>query len=93
MLVIQHCTKIHELSIYGDGSTMVSKEPQRQKIYLRKCVPSEDSDQTARSRSLIRIFAGRILDSQGRKVSSCKDPTVRIVGRTSQKVRFITLQF
>ena len=28
--------------------------------YLRKCAPSEDSDQTAHSRSLIRIFTGRI---------------------------------
>ena len=33
--------------------------------------PSEDSDQPAHSRSLIRIFTGRILDSQVSKVSSC----------------------
>ena len=33
-------------------------------------VPSEDSDQPAHSRSLIRILAMRILDSQGCKVSS-----------------------
>ena len=32
--------------------------------YLRKCAPREDSDQPAHSRSLIRIFTGRILDSQ-----------------------------
>ena len=42
-------------------------------MYLRTCAPSEDSDQTAHSRSLIRIFTGRISDSrwQGYKVSSC----------------------
>ena len=33
-------------------------------------MPSEDSDQTAHSRSLIRIFTGRILDSQFCKTSS-----------------------
>ena len=38
---------------------------------VRKCAPSEDSDQIAHSRSLIRIFAGRILDSQWCQVSSC----------------------
>ena len=40
-------------------------------MYLWTCAPSEDSDQTAHSRSLIRIFTGRILDRQGCKVSSC----------------------
>ena len=40
-------------------------EPQRRKPYSRTCAPSEDSDQPARSRSLIRILTGRILDSQG----------------------------
>ena len=34
---------------------------QRQKMYLLACAPSEDSDQTAHSRSLIRIFTWRIL--------------------------------
>ena len=33
--------------------------------------PSEDSDEPARSRSLIRIFLGRISDSRGCQVSSC----------------------
>ena len=42
-----------------------------QKTYLRTCAPSEDSDQPAHSRSLIRIFTGRILESQGSNVSSC----------------------
>ena len=39
-------------------------QPKGQKLYLWTCVPSEDSDQPAYSRSLIRIFVGRILDSK-----------------------------
>ena len=35
-------------------------EPQRRGTYLRTWAPSEDSDQTAHARSLIRIFAERI---------------------------------
>ena len=46
-------------------------EQQHEKTHLRTCPPSEDSDQPAHSRSLIRIFTGRILDSQGCKVSPC----------------------
>ena len=38
---------------------------------LLACAFSEDSDQTAHLRSLIRIFTGRNLDSRGYKVSSC----------------------
>ena len=64
--------------------------------------PSEDSDQPAHSRSLIRIFTGRILDSHWCWVSSCGhrnyDQTSQMrwliwvfVGRTCQKVRFLTL--
>ena len=49
----------------------IIKGPQRQKKDLWTCAPSEDSDQPAHSRSLIRIFTVRILDSQGWKVSSC----------------------
>ena len=47
-------------------------EPQCQKMYLRTCAPNEYSDQPAHSRRLIRIFNGRILDSKGCKVSSCR---------------------
>ena len=43
-------------------------EPQSHKTYLWTCMPTEDSDQPAHSRNLIRIFTGRILDSQGCKV-------------------------
>ena len=39
--------------------------------YLRTCAPCEDSDQPAHLRSLIKIFAVRILDGQECKVSSC----------------------
>ena len=49
---------------------------QSQKTYLLTCAPSEDSDQPAHSRSLIRIFTERILDSQGCKVSSCGQKTL-----------------
>ena len=43
-------------------------ESQRQKTYLRTCALSEDSDQHAHLRSLIRIVTGRISDSQRCKV-------------------------
>ena len=46
-------------------------KPHFPKTYLLTCAPSEDSDQFAHSCSLIRIFTGRILDSQGCNVSSC----------------------
>ena len=42
---------------------------QHQKTYLWKCVPSEDSYQPGQSRSLIRIFTGRMMDSRGCEVS------------------------
>ena len=71
--------------------------------YIRTCAPSEDSDQTAHSRSLIRIFPGRILDTQGRKVffmwTTKTDQTVHMrwviwvfVWCTCQKVHFLTLR-
>ena len=41
---------------------------ERQKTCLRTSAPSEDSDQPAHSRSLIRIFTGHILDSQDAKL-------------------------
>ena len=52
-------------------------------MYLIKCVPSKDSDQTARLCSLIRVFAGHFVESwesntssdwQGRLWSDCMDP-------------------
>ena len=39
-------------------------EPQCQKSYLRTFTSSGDSDQPVHSRSMMRIFTGRILDSQ-----------------------------
>ena len=80
-----------------------TNEPRRQKMYLRRCSPSADSDQPGHSCGLTRIFTERILDSQGCKVSTCYnedcDKTARIhrlirvfVGRTYQKVRFLTLR-
>ena len=46
-------------------------EPQRQTTSLRTCAPSEDSDQPAHWRSLIRIFSGCILNRQWCSSSSC----------------------
>ena len=77
---------------------MTAIEPLNRKKYLRTCAPGEDSDQPAHSRSLIRNFTSRILDSQGCKVSSHDNEdtgqTARMrrliwvfVGRTHQKVR------
>ena len=40
-------------------------EPQRQKTHIWTYAPIEDSDPPAQSHSLISIFIGRILDSQG----------------------------
>ena len=76
----------------------------RQKMYVWKCTPSEDSDQLAHSRSLIRIFTGSIMDSQGCKFfhvdNEDSDQTARmrrliwvIAVRTCKKVRFLTLWF
>ena len=71
---------------------------------LRTRAPSEDSDQTAHSRSLIRIFTGRILDCQWCKVffQRTTRTVIRLsriyrliwvfVGRTCQMVRFLTLR-
>ena len=46
-------------------------EPQSQLTVPSNTCDSEDSDQPAHSRSLIRIFPGRISISKGREVSSC----------------------
>ena len=43
-------------------------KPHVKKKYFRTCAPSEDSEQTAHPRSLIRIFTGRILNSKDAKV-------------------------
>ena len=47
-----------------------SNNPQRNKTYILTRAPGDDSDQPAHSRSLIRNFTGRILDSQGCRLSS-----------------------
>ena len=41
------------------------KGPLRQKTYLQTCASNDDSDQPVYSCSLIKIFTGRIWDSQG----------------------------
>ena len=45
-------------------------EQQQQKMYLHTCASSEDLDQPAHLHSLIKVFTGHNLDSQGCKVSS-----------------------
>ena len=57
---------IRKMHLETNGLT---NEPQCQKTNLRTNAPSKDSDQSAHSRSLIRIFTGRIFDSQGCKAS------------------------
>ena len=61
--LLQHCG--------STGQCRWTFESQREKTYLRKCAPSEDSDQPAHLCSLIRIFTVRILDTHGCNVSSC----------------------
>ena len=59
-------------------------EPQREKTYLQTCAPNEDSDQPAHPRSLIKIFTGRVLDSQGCEVSWCGQWRLRSDCATAQ---------
>ena len=62
-------------------SALCIHEDQRPKTYLRTYAPCDNSDQPAHSRRLIRIVAGRILDRQGRKVSSIGQRTlIRLLG-------------
>ena len=45
--------------------------------YQIACAPSEDSDQPAHPRSLITVFAGHSVTSQGYKASSGGQPPYR----------------
>ena len=72
---------------------------QRQKTYLRTFAPSKNSDQPAHSRSLIRIFTGRVLGAAFSSCGEVVDQTTRkrraigvFVGRPCQKVYFLTLR-
>ena len=58
-------------SIHLNRRVFIMYEPLRQKTYLRTCAPSEDLDQLAHSRCLIRIFTWRILKSQECNASVC----------------------
>ena len=55
---------IRKMLLACEYEYIITNEPQRRETYLRTCAPSEDSDQPAHSRRLIRIFTGRKLDSQ-----------------------------
>ena len=92
------CIRLQWIECYSEKF-----QAQSQKTNLRTCAPSEDSDQPAHSRRLIRIFAERILDSRwcknilyaGNKYSDqsvrMRWPILVFTGRTRQKVRFLTL--
>ena len=47
-------------------------EPAHDKTNNMACAPSEDSDQPGHPPSLIRVFAVRPIDSEGLKLSSCR---------------------
>ena len=59
-----------ECAVWSESSLVFTWTP-TQKTYPRTFAPSEDSDQPAHSRSLIRILTRCILDSQGWELSSC----------------------
>ena len=70
------------------------REPYLQKTYLRICAPSEDSDQLAHSRKLIRIFTGRIKDTHECSVLTVQTAPMRrlicvFVGRTCLQSVFL----
>ena len=59
-------SKVHDGRVYWKYSGVNGL------MYLRTCASSEDSDQHAHLRNMIRIFTGLVLDSQWCKVSSCE---------------------
>ena len=86
----------YQVTIFLTFSFFLQKhnyELQCQKTCLWICAPSEDLDQTAHLRSLIKIFTRHILNSQGCKVSSNRQwrHTWVFDKPACQKVHFITL--
>ena len=82
-LTINSCRSVQKVSF----SIM---QPQRQTTYLLSYAPSDDSDQPAQARNLIRLFTRCNLNSQWCKVSSCgrrSDQTV------CQTIRFLVVQW
>ena len=72
-----------------DSCHWTEYELQCQKTYFRSCAPSEFSDQPAYLHSLIRTFTEYILDSQGCKVSSCRQlQLIRLCGYTHSDGKF-----
>ena len=61
-------------------------DPKRQKMYPRTCTPSEDSDQPAITRSLIRIFTGDVLTASDAKILQADN---EVSDRTVQMRRLI----
>ena len=57
-----------------DSSVLTPNQPVTIQTYKLAYAPIEDSDQPAHSRSLVRVFDGRSVGSQGSNVSSgCAD--------------------
>ena len=56
------------------------------------CAPSEDSDQPGHPPSLIRVFAVRLIGSQGPKPSSSRQRNSDQTGRTCNFVGFVTMR-
>ena len=54
------------------GALRVSFEPVSSNRYNLACEPIENSSQTAHLRSLIRVFDGHSMGSQGSNISSCR---------------------
>ena len=48
----------------------MKSEQEHSKTYKMTCAPSEDSEQLVYQRSLISVFAGRYMSSQGSKAPS-----------------------
>ena len=66
--------KLHLLTLERvlgvDSPVVPNNEPVSSIWYNFPCAPIEDSDQSAHPRSLIRVFDGRSMGSQGSDVSS-----------------------
>ena len=113
-LLLQACQGV-SCVIHIAGIIDVSMFPDEQKLkrvnvqgrYLNEpqckkkvqCAHSEDFDQPAHSHSLVRIFAAHFLDSQGCKVSSCRQRRLWSdwlmcvgVGHPCKKVWFLSLR-
>ena len=54
--ILPSTTNSKSIELCHENGVISVYEPQREKTYLLTCAPNKDSDQTARMRSLIRVF-------------------------------------